>query len=197
MQALSIFLRHESSKYPPLENEHGVGQGGRDHLWATFSGANNSNRRPFVTSDVFGRSSARSRRTSPSFGFFVARPPRAASSRARASSARNGRRLASDASLTRRFVNHRGRRPAHTLEWLNVSFAFARPYAGGPISVTRAIHRRVARGERRRATARCWFAGWANIRGYFRRCPRCDLSAVSTPLAAASICLGSPVLRPV
>ena len=37
-------------------------------------------------------------------------------------------------------LNHRGRRPAHTLEWLNVSFAFARPYAGGPTSVTRAIH---------------------------------------------------------
>jgi hypothetical protein len=37
-------------------------------------------------------------------------------------------------------LNHRGRRPAHTLEWLNVSFAFGRPYAGGPTSVTRAIH---------------------------------------------------------
>ena len=63
-------------------------------------------------------------------------------------------------------------------------------------SLTRASHWRVARGERSRATARCRFSGWANSRGYSWRWPRWDRSAVRTPFAAASICLGSPQRRP-
>src|SRR5205823_12144950 len=51
--------------------------------------------------------------------------------------------------------------------------AYARGRAPAP-SLTRASHSRAARGEPSRATARCWFAGSANKRGYSRRWPRCD-----------------------
>ena len=67
----------------------------------------------------------------------------------------------------------------------------------GPASVTRASHCRVARGERSRATARCRFSGRANSRGYSRRWPRCDRSAVRTPRAAARSCRRSPARPPV
>ena len=68
----------------------------------------------------------------------------------------------------------------------------ARPAAGRACQeATRASQRRVARGERSRTTARCRFSGRANRSGYSRRWPRCDLSAVSTPFAAESICRGT------
>lgn len=66
-----------------------------------------------------------------------------------------------------------------------------------PSFATRVSQRRVARGDRRRATARCWFSDEANILGYLRRWPMWDRSAEMTPCAAERSCRGSPFLSPV
>lgn len=64
--------------------------------------------------------------------------------------------------------------------------------AGDLAANTCDCHRRVARGDRRRTIARCWFCGSANNFGYLRRCPRCDRSALSTPLAPRKSFLMNP-----